>query len=696
MQHALIPPPSVSEKVTGGQNCTIFTHNDLLIQYTSPDLMKYWRFFEKSWKADRDCNFTIKEMAMSTTSKTFFPHMVIISSGKNGFPVIDQFFTPNIEFWQSQTNRIIEQTPTDRGLIETEGFCIEISSDYILILAVTGHGCFNALQYILKMLRAAVVQQVQLQGQRIFDYPRMQYRGFHLDMKDLTPTFEYIKELIPFLGRYQYNYLLIEYEDKFPYKGDLACIPHKYAWTEAQFAEIQALCKTFFIEITPLIQVFGHVERFILKEPLKKLQEQPDGIPKDFDKYNVWSLCPLHPETETFVAEMVKQIAAAHPDAKYLHVGADEVYQLGTCPKCKAYLQSHTKSELYIQHMNMVAKHVLAAGKKPIMWHDYLLHYPEALNQLDRRIVIMYWIYTDGGDRIHPAIPPQSSSTTLPYFDYFHKQGHEIIGAPSSSADFDGFVPNYQTRILNISKHATRVRESGALGELITSWVVCLNPLETQKILIAMGGALMWSPLSTWNPFPWKEFDSAVQMELLKIPPSQQINWLENFSFATERARRLWPSADALSRLPVAITQTDQLLQLTQDIPAKQIMQSLRYGLDWRMLFGEPIRILLKYYLKYAESDDDELNPFPTVDLLNEHAEMLADRVYKQTEFLERAKKYYIETTRQILPGEFDGILGLPRYNLLPEIARMGHHLWQVAENLDQFLLGLFRQDFPV
>ena len=33
---------------------------------------------------------------------------------------------------------------------------------------------------------------------------------------------------------------------------------------------------------------------------------------------------------------MVDQVMALHPDARFLHIGCDEVYQLAECARCSA------------------------------------------------------------------------------------------------------------------------------------------------------------------------------------------------------------------------------------------------------------------------------------------------------------------------------------------------------------------------
>ena len=66
------------------------------------------------------------------------------------------------------------------------------------------------------------------------------------------------------------------------------------------------------------------------------------------------SICPCHEETPRIIHELVRQIMAAHPKARYLHIGCDEVYHLGECEPC----MGKTRTETFVQHVTAVASHV--------------------------------------------------------------------------------------------------------------------------------------------------------------------------------------------------------------------------------------------------------------------------------------------------------------------------------------------------
>ena len=42
-----------------------------------------------------------------------------------------------------------------------------------------------------------------------------------------------------------------------------------------------------------------------------------------------FALCPRNPKSLPFVEELVDQVLQLHPDIKHIHIGADEVWNIG-------------------------------------------------------------------------------------------------------------------------------------------------------------------------------------------------------------------------------------------------------------------------------------------------------------------------------------------------------------------------------
>jgi hypothetical protein len=600
--------------------------------------------------------------------------------------ISDSNIAPNLGKMIESFHNYCAHYHKDEKLIKAEGYCLSINLHDIMVVAQGVRGCFYAIQTLRQLYNWGELNESDsgIPMVHIFDYPRLEIRAFHLDMKKLTPTYAYVKDLLYFLANYKYNCIMIEFEDKFPYEGLLEPIVHKLAWNKGQHDEILKLCDALFIEVVPLIQVFGHVETYISKPAFKHLQETASGKPTELTCYESWSLCPLHPESIQFAFTMVDQIANAHPQSRYIHIGADEVYQLGSCPKCAEYLKNHSKSELYILYINQVAKRVIEKGKIPIMWHDYLQKFPENLDLLDKNIIVMYWIYQTWRN-----LP--ETERILPGYEFFKGRGCKVMGAPSISSDFEMFLPNYRTRIENIAGQAQRCMESQSLGLLLTSWVVCANPLDTQLVGTAIAGSLMWSPIQNWREIPWKIFDAAIQTQFFGIPLQKQIEWLETLANAGELARRVYPTESAREMIPQALNQTSVLKALaTKQV---SVIESMLLGLEFRKICGELIQIYFtinRYFKDYAENESD-FSAIPSMDLIRVAVEKMNGKIAEFQSIQQKAVQYYTIDLHQIEVGEWDWFYKWERYNVSEWAGKLPGLMDGLLERLDALLLHLYR-----
>ena len=158
-------------------------------------------------------------------------------------------------------------------------------------------------------------------GQRYI--PR--HRVVHLDFKGAPPLMPYLKSILPLLKEAGATALLVEYEDMFPYWGRLKNISAKNAYTIEEIRNLQKWAKKFGMMVIPLVQTFGHLEHALKLADFYDLREV-SAYPQ--------SLCPSRNGSWHLVTDMIDQITELHSDAKWLHIGCDEVFQLGMCSIC--------------------------------------------------------------------------------------------------------------------------------------------------------------------------------------------------------------------------------------------------------------------------------------------------------------------------------------------------------------------------
>ncbi len=139
------------------------------------------------------------------------------------------------------------------------------------------------------------------------------------------------------------------------------------------------------MEVLPLLQCLGHVE-YILRHPqTRALRESGD----------LTQFCPQEPASLALWRELADEVLAAHPEARYFHLGADEAWRLGDCPRCRAVAGERGKLALYLEHVNAAAAHIRAAGRQPIIWDDMVQRNLDAngLAALPADGVLCSWAY---------------------------------------------------------------------------------------------------------------------------------------------------------------------------------------------------------------------------------------------------------------------------------------------------------------
>lgn len=278
-------------------------------------------------------------------------------------------------------------------------------------------------------------------------------RGIHLDLKGAPLPIDILLAEIQRMAIWGINLLLIEYEDTFPYAFDPA-IRAATAYTPDDIGRIVRTCKSLNVEIVPLVQTFGHME-FVLKHPRYRHLAQTAGSFSSVD--------PTLPASRELILHMVDELLAAHPDSRWLHLGGDEVWDLGEGERSNARAAEIGKDGLYLEHMNPIIDHVLARGVRPILWDDMMRKWPlQSLVQLAPRVDLMVWSY--GANPF--------AWITQEVLDKFEDAGlHLWAGAAFKGADgITADLPNDRIRMSNLETWAGYASSNNWEGMVATGW----------------------------------------------------------------------------------------------------------------------------------------------------------------------------------------------------------------------------------
>ncbi|NXU47404.1 HEXDC Hexosaminidase, partial [Turnix velox] len=189
----------------------------------------------------------------------------------------------------------------------------------------------------------------------------------HLDLKGAAPKVSYLEQVFPLLSQLGANGILIEYEDMFPFKGELEILKSPYAYSEEDIERIQQLAELHKLEVVPLVQTFGHVE-FILKHEKYQHLREVERFPNSFN--------PHIPDTMVLLKSILSQVIEKHRHSTWIHIGADEVFHLGEGMDSKNWM-SHNRGDMgtmYLKHIKEVLGFLDTQyrGLRALMWDDML------------------------------------------------------------------------------------------------------------------------------------------------------------------------------------------------------------------------------------------------------------------------------------------------------------------------------------
>lgn len=331
-----------------------------------------------------------------------------------------------------------------------EAYSINVSSDGILVRAVSPEGIYRATRTLLKSVGTEKASSVEFPSAEVSDWPRFGYRGLMLDVSRHFSDVEMVKRTIDMLALHQLNIFHWHLTDDQGWRIEIKSHPeltevgawrddtvvgrylggtdyptdgkrHGGFYTQEQIREIVAYAKERYIEIIPEIDLPGHTSAVLAAYPQLGCED------KEYKVANRWGvirdvLCAGNPASLDLFKDIMDEVCELFP-GKYIHLGGDECVKdrWKACPKCQKKIEElglkdvgRYSKEDYLQSwfMGEVASFVQSKGKRVIGWDEILEGVP-----MDDS-VIMSWRGTEGG--VTAA-----------------RMGHDVVMTPTSDMYFD-------------------------------------------------------------------------------------------------------------------------------------------------------------------------------------------------------------------------------------------------------------------
>jgi hexosaminidase len=287
--------------------------------------------------------------------------------------------------------------------------------------------------------------------------PDISERGFLLDVSRCkVPTMETLFSLVDLLVRLKYNQLYLYVEHTFAYRD------HETVWKDASpltAEEIRALddyCAERCIELVPVQNSLGHMERWLKHAEYKYLAECPDGFYYEPHKKQYEHGTTLAPARETldFLDGLYSEYLTNFRSRKFM-VGCDEPWELGL-GRSKKRVETDGFAAVYADWLCLLDKLAAKHGRHVLYFADMIQSHPEAASQLPVGAAPVIWGYYPG--RI-PEEDCRRIAAAVP----------EFYIAPGVNC-WLSFTGRLDYAVQNIQEAVALACKYGARGIINTSW----------------------------------------------------------------------------------------------------------------------------------------------------------------------------------------------------------------------------------
>ena len=390
--------------------------------------------------------------------------------------------------------------PTQRGstdaLLGAEGYRLWIDKNGPRIEFQTPTGAFRALTTLCQWLRLHAPTEAPtawIQGVDIRDRPDFATRGLLLDIsRNRVPTRAELEATIDRLAELKYNQIQLYTEHTFAYPG------HEKVWrgwsplTADDVRHLAEYARRRHMEWVPNQNSFGHMHRWLVHEPYRRLAECPDGIEHPFSlKAEPFSLCPTDPRTLELLEDLYGRLLPL-AESPLFNANLDETLDLGL-GRSKALSEQLGTEQVYLNFVHQVHGLAAAHGKRLMMWGDIILKRPELIDRLPEDIIALEWGYE--------ADHPFADDCRL-----FAASGREFYVCPGTSG-WSSFSGRSDNALINLASAAVQGQAHGAAGYLVTDWGDhghLQPPIIGQAGWLA-GACFSWNVGSAQDPetLPW-------------------------------------------------------------------------------------------------------------------------------------------------------------------------------------------------
>jgi hypothetical protein len=244
------------------------------------------------------------------------------------------------------------------------------------------------------------------------------------------------------------------YTHFFPYLETMIRLPSAAkaspacAYDAETWRGFEAVAKSEGIELVPHFNVIGHSELYAAAYP--QYMENPHEPELDATREDVLE----------WTSRCVREFCAFSTSSQFL-VGGDE----WQTPNNLLAKPGFNVGRTWARAINRAVEVLSGEGRSALVWHDMIVHYPEALEELSRKATILVWFY--------------DKDSGYPILDFFKKRGFRTIMA---GGVFEGSVSRRVASAFDCARF--EAERYAADGIMMTSWGDCRWEFQRMNIVL--------------------------------------------------------------------------------------------------------------------------------------------------------------------------------------------------------------------
>lgn len=461
-----------------------------------------------------------------------------------GYPMVQSTEAPSSSF-------IFLNLIPEMKAEHAEAYQLEVTPSGVTITASTTAGIFYGIQSLRQLLPTEIEHtdpslvsrstDWSIPAVEIYDYPRFEYRGMHLDVARHFFPVEFVKKYIDLLAMYKFNrfhWHLTEDQGwrieiiKYPKLTEIGAwrdstlignygsgkydgIRHGGYYTQEEVREIVAYAQKRSITVIPEIEMPGHSSAALAAYP------QFGCFDKEYQVQSTWGVfediyCPSE-ETFGFLEDVLDEVMELFP-SEYIHIGGDEApkKQWEESPVAQEVIQREglaNEHELQSYFIGRIEDYLNQHGRQIIGWDEIME------GGLAPGATVMSWRGESGGIEAakmqHDVIMTPNATN---YFDHYQADRETepiAIGGFTPLEDVYHYEPVPDTLTEEESRYIL-----GAQGNVWTEYMHSGAKVEYMAFprVIALSEVL-WSPVDrkNWNDFILRLQQSFDRLDILNV-----------------------------------------------------------------------------------------------------------------------------------------------------------------------------------